>query len=85
MRCFHILAKCACCVYARTVARKLSIRGFCSSAGGLCGCAGVLDVIKLTKISPIYSVSRFNLGGLGALFGGTKRTKAPRGDGTGVC
>jgi len=29
-----------------------------------------------------YSVSRFNLGGLGALFGGAKPTKPPRGDGT---
>jgi len=29
-----------------------------------------------------YSFSSFNLGGLGALFGGAKPTKAPRGDGT---
>jgi len=43
---------------------------------------GVLDIIKLNKIPLIYSVSRFNLGGLGALFGVAKPTKAPRGDGT---
>ena len=43
---------------------------------------GGLDIIKLTKASLIYSVSRFNLGGLGALFGGEKPTKAPRGVGT---
>jgi len=30
-----------------------------------------------------YSVSCFNLEGLGALFGGAKLTKASRGDGTG--
>jgi len=29
-----------------------------------------------------YSVSYFNLGGLGALFEGDKPTEAPRGDGT---
>ena len=36
-----------------------------------------LDIIKLTKTPLIYSVSRFNLGGLGALFEGAKPTKAP--------
>jgi len=36
----------------------------------------------LTKIQLIYSVSYFNLGRLGASFGGAKPTKAPRGDGT---
>ena len=41
----------------------------------------VLD-IKLTKTPLIYSVSRFNLGGLGALFEKTNPTKAPRSDGT---
>jgi len=40
----------------RTVARKFSIGGLCSSVGGL-------DIIKLTKIPLIYSVSCFNLGG----------------------
>ena len=60
----------------RTVARKFSIRGLCSSAEGLCVCAGGLDMMKLTKIPLIYSVSRFNLGDLGALFGGAKPTKA---------
>jgi len=43
---------------------------------------GGLDIIKLTKTSHIHSASRFNLGGLGALFGRAKPTKAPRGDGT---
>jgi len=56
----------------RTVARKFSIGGLCSSAGGL-------DITKLTKTPLIYSVSRFNLGGLGA----AKPTKDPRGNGTG--
>jgi len=36
----------------------------------------------LEKINQNYSVSRFNLGGLGALFGGAKPAKAPHGDGT---
>jgi len=36
----------------------------------------------LTKTPLIYSVSRLNLDGLGALFGGPKSTKALRGDGT---
>jgi len=30
----------------------------------------------------VYSISYFNLGGIGALFGGAKPTKDPRGDGT---
>jgi len=38
----------------------------------------------MTKIPLTYSVSYFNLGGLGALFGGAKPTKDPRGDGTGI-
>jgi len=52
--------------------------------GALRLCGGGLDIIKLIKIPPIYSVSRFNLRGFEALFGGSKHTKAPRGDGT-VC
>ena len=59
-----------------TVARKLSIGGLCVGTRG-----GSLDIIKLTKILLIYSVSLLNLGGLGTLFGGTKATKDPRGDG----
>jgi len=35
----------------------------------------------LTKIPLIYSVSYFNLGGLGAVFGGLSPPKPPRGDG----
>ena len=42
------------------------------SKGSLCVCAEELDIIKLTKTPLIYSVSRFNLGGLGAWFGETK-------------
>ena len=49
------------CIYhnlvTRTVAKKFSI-------GGLCVCLGGLDITKLTKSPLIYSVSRFNLGGL---------------------
>jgi len=40
-------------------------------------------MIKLTKTPLIYSASRFNLGGFGALFGGLSSPKPPRGDGTG--
>jgi len=54
----------------RTVARKFSI-------GGLCVCAGGIEIIKLTKTPLIYSVSRFNLGALGALFGGLSPPKTP--------
>jgi len=50
--------------------------------GGLFVCAGGLDIIKLTNTPLTSRVSRFNLWGLGALFGVTKPTKAPRGDGT---
>jgi len=56
--------------------QKVFNRGVLQFCGGL-------DIIKLTKTPLIYSVSRFNLGGLGALFGGAKPTKAPCGDGTG--
>jgi len=37
---------------------------------------GGLDIIKLTKIPLIYTVSRFNFGGLGGMFGEAKPTKA---------
>jgi len=50
----------------QTRRQKVFNRGLCVGAGGL-------DIIKLTKILLIYSVSRFNLRGLGALF----RGKAP--------
>jgi len=36
-----------------------------------------VDIIKLTKIPLIYSVSLFNFGGLGALFGDAKPTEPP--------
>jgi len=71
----------ACC---RTVVRKFSIGGLCSSAWGLFVCARGLDIIELTKTPLIYSVSRFNFGGLGVVLGGAKLTKPPRGDGTGM-
>jgi len=48
---------------SRTVARVFN-SGLCSSGGGL-------DIIKLTKTPLIYSVSRSNLGGLRAWFGGS--------------
>jgi len=49
-------------------------RGLCRGALRLFG--GV-EIIKSTKTPLIYTVSRFNLGGLGALFGRAKPTKAP--------
>ena len=59
----------------RTVARK-------SSNGGLCVCAGGLD-IEIAIITPfISSVSYFNLGGHGALFGRAEPNEAPRSNGT---
>ena len=64
--------------------QKVFYRGASWFCGRLCVCAGGLDIIKLNKTSLIYSVSRFNLAGLGALFGGAKLTKALRGDGTGL-
>ena len=68
----------------RTVARKFSIGGLRGSAGELCVCAGGgLDIIKLTKTPLIYNVSRFNSGGLGALFRELSPPKPPRGDGIG--
>jgi len=47
----------------------------------LCLCGG-LDILKIDKISLIYSVSCFNLGGLGDFFGGISPSKHPHGDGT---
>jgi len=41
----------------RTIARNFSI-------GGLCVCAGWLDILKIDKTPLIYSVSCFNIGGL---------------------
>ena len=54
----------------RTVARKFSIRGLCSSAGGL-------EIIKLTETPLIHSVSRFKLGGLELCLGGLNPPKPP--------
>ena len=69
------------CIYfsttRRTVARKFSIGGLCSSTGGLCVGAGGLDIIKLTKILLIYSVSRLNLGGLKLCLGRISPPKPP--------
>jgi len=44
--------------------------GLRGSAGVLRVCAGGLDIIKLTKTPLLYSVSRFNLGGLKLCLGG---------------
>ena len=59
----------------RTVARKFS-------TGGLCVSAGWLDILKFDKNFHWFIVSCFNLGGLGALFGGLSQPKLPLGDGT---
>ena len=58
--------------------QKIFNRGALQFCGGRFALVrGGLEVIKLSKIPLLYSVSRFNLGGLGALFGGAKPTKAP--------
>jgi len=62
---------------SRTVARTFSIGGLCSSAGGFSFVSEELDIIKLTKTPLIYSVSRFNLKGLGAFFGGYAHQSPP--------
>ena len=61
--CWHIYVN-------SSVARKFSTGRLCSSAWGLFVCAGGLDIINLTKTQLIYSVSRFNLGGLELCLGG---------------
>jgi len=53
-----------------------------SSVRGLYVSAGRIDIANLIQIRLIYSVSCFNLGRLGTLFGGAKTTKVPCGDGT---
>jgi len=53
------------------------------NTGALQFCVG-LDIIKLSKIPPIDSVSRFNLGGLEHCLGGLSPPNLPRDDGTGV-
>ena len=67
---------------SRTVVRKSSIGGLCVCAGGFYVCARGAWHTNLIKIPLIYSISCFNLGGLGALFEGAKSTKAPSGDGS---
>ena len=57
------------CMTCRTVARKFT-------TGGLCVCAGGLDIQKLTKAALSHTLSCFKLERLGALFGGAKPTKA---------
>jgi len=54
--------------------QKVFNRGLCSSAGGISFVRG-LDIIKLTRIPLIYSVSRFNLGGLELCLGGLSPPK----------
>ena len=59
---------------SRTVARKSTIEGFYVRAGGTRLCMGTWHS-NLTKIPLIYSVSCFDLGRLGALFGGLSPPK----------
>ena len=59
----------------RTVARKISIGGLCSSARGAWH-------YKINQNSTYLRCFIFQFGGLGALFGEAKPIKAPRGDGT---
>ena len=66
----------------KPVTRKSSIGMLYVCAGGLYVRAGGACHSNLTKIPLTCSVSCFNLVGLGALFGGAKPTKAPRGDGS---
>jgi len=61
--------------------QKVFNRGALQFCGVVFRLSGGAYIIKLTKTALIYSVSHFNLGGRGALFGWTKPTKAPRGDG----
>jgi len=68
--------------FCRTVARKFAIGGICSSAGRFSLCLGGLEIIKLIKTPLIYSVARFNLGGLEVCLGGLSPPKPHRGDGT---
>jgi len=65
---------------SRTVTRKFSIGELYSSVGGFAFCGG-LGIIKLTKTPLIYSVSRFNLGGVELCLGEAKPTKAHMGTG----
>ena len=64
--------------------QKVFNRGALQFCGGTFRLCGGLDIIKLNKTPHIYSVSRFSLGGLGALLGGLSPPKPPRGDRT-VC
>ena len=49
--------------------QKVCKRGALRFCGGLCVCAGGLNIIKLTKTQLIYSVSRFNLGDGSFIYG----------------
>jgi len=49
--------------------QKVFNRGALQFCGGALRLCGGVDIIKLSKIPLIYSVSRFNLVGLGVLFG----------------
>jgi len=80
LNCMQVTAL-TCCNIQTEPSPKVFNRGALRFCGGLCVCAGGLD-IKLTKTPLIYSVSRFNLGVLGTLFGRLTPPKPPRGDGT---
>ena len=60
-----------CCNIQTEPSPKVFNRGALRFCGGICVCAVGLD-IKLTKTPLISSVSRFNLGVLGILFGGLR-------------
>jgi len=57
--------------------QKVFNRGALQFCGGLFVCAGELDIIKLTKTPLIYSVSRFNWGGLELCLRGLSPPKPP--------
>jgi len=63
------------CAYIQNRRQKVFNRGVLQFCGGL-------EIIRLTKTPHVDSVSRFNLGWLGTLFGGAKPTKPRSGDGT---
>jgi len=71
-------------MYKQNRRQKVFNRGLCISVGGIFAFAERLDILKLAKTPLIYSVSCFNLGRLGALFGGAKPTKAPVATGPGI-
>jgi len=62
--------------YIQNRCQKVFYRGVWNSAEGICLCGG-LDIIKLTKILLIYSVSHYNSGVLEFFWGGLNPPKPP--------